>query len=343
MGLRLHGRHDQVKSLIVCFIVMVTIVGWGFSGQARSAAGTAATGFPNIPDIVSRVEPSVVTIMAGSESGSGVVYRQDGVIVTNQHVAALASDGSVQVMFADGRRMAGRVQAADKTSDIAVVRVDRTGLPAVTFRRELPRVGEPAVVIGSPLGLANSVTAGIISGLNRVLPAARGSGSPAVDLIQTDAAISPGNSGGALLDGQGRVVGINDAYVPPQTGAVSLGFAIPSATVVNVVEQLLTTGKARHAFVGVQLTTLTPQIAAALGLDVDSGALVLNVSDGSPGQRAGLRTGDVIVSFDGKPVTSAEQFSARLRDVSPGDTVTIGIDRDGGNRQIRVTVTDQPT
>lgn len=339
-----HARHGRAAELLVCLLALISFLVAGASGQAGAASGAVAAGSVDVPDIVSRVEPSVVTIIAGSELGSGVVYRQDGVIVTNQHVVASASNGSVQVAFADGRRMAGDVQAADEISDIAVVRVDRTRLPAATFRQQLPRVGELAVVIGSPLGLENSVTAGIVSGLNRILPASGGGGgSPAVDLIQTDAAISPGNSGGALLDGQGRVVGISEAYIPPQSGAVSLGFAIPSATVVDAVRQLLATGKVRHAFVGVQLTTLQPQIAAALGLDVDSGALVLDVTDNSPGQKAGLRPGDVILSFDGKPVSSAEDFSARLRAVAPGDTVALGIDRDGNNRQIQVTVTDQPT
>jgi S1-C subfamily serine protease len=293
--------------------------------------------------VLRQVEPSVVTILVGDGLGSGVVYRRDGVIITNEHVVRPASDKMVEVAFADGRRIPGQVQASDPVSDIAVVKVARTGLPTVKFRMELPQQGELAIALGSPLGFENSATAGIISGLNRSIPAIDQQGQPLVDLIQTDAAISPGNSGGALLDGQGRVVGISEAYIAPQAGAVSLGFAIPAATAVNAADQLLRTGKVRHAFLGLQVATLTPQIADRLGLDVTSGVLVRAVVVNGPADQAGINPGDVIRTFDGKPVGSTEDFLAQLRDASPGQQVTLGIRREGHDQDIEVTAADRPS
>ncbi|WP_372517742.1 S1C family serine protease [Frankia tisae] len=357
----------RVGAVVVVLVALIAFVGHGGRSSVPPAKGeppAAAGALSVVSDVVADVEPSVVTVLVGDGLGSGIVYRSDGVIVTNQHVVAAASGGAVEVAFADGRRVPGRVQAADAISDLAVVKVERTGLPAAKFREQQPRLGELAIAIGSPLGLENSVTAGVISGLNRTLPGVDGQGGPGgqggeggqggsggqaaaagprVDLIQTDAAISPGNSGGALLDAQGRVVGVTEAYVPPQSGAVSLGFAIPSATVVDAVDQLLRTGSVRHAFIGIQSVTLTPQIADQLGLTVRSGALVIGVVSGGPAAQAGIQPGDVIRSFDGRAVTSIEDFSAELRTVDPGQTVTLTVNRDGRNVKLKVTATDRPT
>ncbi|HEX2214532.1 MAG TPA: trypsin-like peptidase domain-containing protein, partial [Mycobacterium sp.] len=204
-----------------------------------------ATGFA---DLVERVSPSVVTIQLPGGVGSGVVLRPD-IIVTNAHVVGNARE--VTIGFADGINATGEVLAADDVTDLAVVRSERGDLPVPEYRSDLPRPGEIAVAIGSPLGFENTVTAGIISGLNRNIPDSAVASSSLVDLIQTDASISPGNSGGALLDADGRVVGINEAYIPPAAGAVSLGFAIPTSTVLDVTEQLLTDGRATHSFLGV--------------------------------------------------------------------------------------------
>lgn len=205
------------------------------AGAASSPASSPSPGpvtgpdggiYSRIPDVVRQVEPSVVTIFVGGGLGSGVVYSRDSIVVTNEHVVREADGGRVEVAFADGQRVRGQVRAADRVTDLAIVAVDRKGVPPAQFRTELPRVGELAVVLGSPLGFENTATAGIISGLNRSIPGSGRQSQPLVDLIQTDAPISPGNSGGALVDAQGRVVGISEAYIPPQVGAVSLGFAI---------------------------------------------------------------------------------------------------------------------
>lgn len=304
---------------------------------APSAAGPSAAGAPDpIVDVVSRLEPSVVTITTSEGLGSGVVYRADGAIVTNAHVVGSAKQ--VQVTFADSTQIAGQVTGSDDLTDLAVVRVDRQRLPAVTLRPDLPKPGETAMAIGSPLGFENTVTKGIISGVSRQIPASTTGGRPLVDLIQTDAAISPGNSGGALIDEQGRLVGVNEAYIPPSAGAVSLGFAIPASTVADVADQLLSTGKVAHPFLGVSLTTLTPQIAQALGMKATSGALVRQVQAGSPAATAGMRAGDVIVGFNGRQIASVSDLYAALRKVGPGDQVPIKLSRAGNGVDLRVTL-----
>jgi S1-C subfamily serine protease len=181
-------------------------------------------------------------VLTESGPGSGIVYKADGTIVTDAHVVAGAHD--IIVAFADGQQVKANVRASDDVADVAVPQADRSGLTPATFQRELPQVGEFDVAMGSPPGFEATVTSGIISGLHRQIPGATAGSAPLVDLIQTDAPISPGNSGGAVLNAQGKVVGVSEAYIPPQAGAVALGFATPAATVVDVADQLLATGTA---------------------------------------------------------------------------------------------------
>ncbi|MFP5371033.1 MAG: S1C family serine protease, partial [Actinomycetes bacterium] len=189
--------------------------------------------FGRIPDLVQEVEPSIVSVRTNRGEGSGVVWSDDGIVVTNDHVIAGAN--RVEVVFADGRRTDAEVIATDPRTDLAVLRSGRKDVPKATFATGLPRVGELAVAVGNPLGFENTVTAGVISGLGRAIPGAAQRAPALIDLIQTDAAISPGNSGGALVNARGEVVGINVAHIPPAAGAESLGFAIPSPTVIDVV------------------------------------------------------------------------------------------------------------
>jgi serine protease Do len=327
---------------VVCAALVIALAGGcthqpasGTTAPATSAApGSGGSG--SIVGVVARLEPSVVTIQTSEGLGSGVVYRSDGVIVTNAHVVGSAKQ--VQVSFADGTKVPGQVTGSDDLTDLAVVKVQRTGLPAVTVRPDLPSAGETALAIGSPLGFENTVTEGIISGIGRQIPASSTGGRPLVDLIQTDAAISPGNSGGALIDQQGRLVGLNEAYIPPSAGAVSIGFAIPASTVTDVADQLLRNGTVAHPFLGVTLTTLTPQVAQALGMKATSGALVRQVQSGSPAATADLRQGDVIVSFNGAAVQSVGDVYAALRKVKPGDKASVGINRDGQTSTVSVTL-----
>jgi serine protease DegQ len=290
--------------------------------------------------MVRQVEPWVVTVLNQSGLGSGIVYKPDGTIVTNAHVVGDARQ--VAVAFADGQQVAATVRAVDKLADVAVVQADRKSLPAARFQNQLPQVGETAVAIGSPLGFEATVTSGIISGLHRQIPGSASSGAPLVDLVQTDAPISPGNSGGALLNTHGEVVGMNVAYIPPEAGAVSLGFAIPAATVVKVADQLLTSGHASHAYIGIQPATLTPQIAEELGVSRSSGVLVLQVVRPGPAADAGIEPGDVIVALNGQETPTAEKFIALLNDAAPNDRIELTVARGEATQKIVVTVTDRP-
>ena len=300
-------------------------------GARRPSARTGGD-FSRIPEVVRQVEPSVVAVLTDSGEGSGVVYRADGVVVTNHHVIARAS--RLEVGFADGKRLPARLVASDPLSDLAALKVDRGDIPPGRFADELPVVGELAIAIGNPLGLENTVTAGIISGLHRAIPGAAQQAPALVDLIQTDAAISPGNSGGALVNADGDVVGVNVAYLPPQVGSVSIGFAIPAATVVDVVDQLLEQGRVRHPFLGVQPAPLTPLLADRLGVERQRGVLVLAVERGGSADQAGLRPGDIIITIEDRNVDTVEDFLGRLRGRTPGDQVRLTIVRGPEERQI---------
>jgi S1-C subfamily serine protease len=302
---------------------------------------TATGSLADVPKLAARVQPSVVTVVVGAGNGSGVVYTRDGLILTNEHV--VQGHRAVQVVFADGERVPGTVRAVDPVTDLALVQADRRDLPAATFQPHLPAVGDLAVVIGSPLGFEGSVTAGIVSGLHRDIPGSAAQGHALVDLIQTDAPISPGNSGGAVFDACGQVIGISEAYIPPSAGAVSLGFAIPAATATAVAQQLERTGRASHVFAGLQPAEITAEIASQLGLPSTDGVIVAGLAPGGPAADAGLQPGDVITAVDGKPVNTPEEFLAALRAYRPGDTITLAVSRLGHpGRSVRLTLTDRP-
>jgi prepilin-type processing-associated H-X9-DG protein len=252
----------------------------------------------------------------------------------------------VNVAFADGSTERGNVVGKDETTDIAVVKVDRTDLPAAKFgnSRDLI-VGQRAVAIGSPSGFQSTVTSGVISGLNREVPADLTGGQQdvsLVDLIQTDAAISPGNSGGALADQNGEVIGINVAYLPPaQTGAENIGFAIPSDTATSVADQLIDNGRAVHPYLGVSLADLTPGIAKQFGIAADSGALVTEVASGGPAEKAGIKQRDVIIALGSSKIKDSGDLIAALRDYKPGDSMTLTLNRNGEQRNVDLTLGDR--
>ncbi len=307
--------------------------------QAPRSAPVGATAWGAIPSIVADVETSVVAVLTDRGEGSGVIYRSDGIIVTNLHVISGAR--RLDVQLADGSRLPATVLATDELTDLAVMRVGRGNLPAARFAANLPMVGELAVAIGNPLGLENTVTAGIISGLQRSVPADGAVSVSLVDLIQTDAPISPGNSGGALVNSGREVVGINVAYLPPgRTGAVSIGFAIPAPTATGVIEQLLSGGEVRHAFLGIQYAPITPQIAERFGLETVNGVLIVSVVRGSPADAVDLLPGDIITSFEGQSIREVSDLLVALRRAQPGKTVTLTVLRDGQRRETNVTLSD---
>ncbi|MHA7218151.1 S1C family serine protease [Arthrobacter sp. MDT1-48-3] len=294
----------------------------------------------SIPDIVDAVQPSVVTIFTEGGLGSGVIYTEDGLILTNEHV--VRGNDDVEVAFADGQRVSGTVEATDAVSDLALVRADRADLPAATFQSGLPRIGELAVVIGSPLGFENTATSGIISGLHREIPGSASTSQSLVDLIQTDAAISPGNSGGAVVNGRGEIIGISEAYIPPAQGAVALGFAIPAPTATEVAEELREDGTAEHAFMGLAPGAITPQIAEQLDLQDTTGVVVLSVSEGGPADDAGIRPGDILTRIGDEELSAPEDLLSALRRRDPGETVAVETRRGSETRSVDVQLTDRP-
>ena len=306
-------------------------------GGAVAAAGTLAA----VPELYDRLQPSVVAVLVqrgqAAGEGSGVVFEPRR-IVTNNHVVAGAEE--IDVALATGERLPATVIARDVRTDLAVLGVSRD-LPPADFATELPRVGSLAVAMGAPLGFEGSVTAGIVSGLDRAIPS--GGQTPAlVNLLQTDAPISPGNSGGALVGADGKVIGINVAYIPPVARAVSIGFAIPAPTVTDVVEELIRDGRVEHAYLGAQLGRLTPQAARALGVDAEGGAVVEAVVETAPAARAGLRPGDVIVAIDDERVDQIEDVLSALRQADPGQRIELETLRRDERRTISVEVGRRP-
>ena len=315
-----------------------TTQGSSASPAASNPAPDAAGG---IPELVENLAPSVVTIFTEGGLGSGVVYSEDGLIITNEHV--ISGNTRVEVGFADGQRVQGTVKASDPVTDLALVQADRKGLPKPVYQSTLPKVGEGALVLGSPLGFENTATAGIISGLHRSIPGSASNSLSLVDLIQTDAPISPGNSGGAVINMRGEIIGISEAYIPPSAGAVSLGFAIPAATAVQVAEELLADGTAEHAYLGLTPGELTPQIADRLGIEASTGVVVLAVDEDGPAGRAGIRPGDVLESMEGVELNSPEKLLAELRNRNPGDTVGFKVKRGDQSLDLKADLIDRPT
>ena len=325
----------------------------GASSQAPLRAASRIPADEPVALVASEVGPSVVQVnvravqqtplgtQRGEGIGSGVIYRSDGYIITNNHVVEDAT--GVNVAFADGTTEQASVVGTDPSTEIAVLKVNRDGLPAATFNENTPLVGQLAVAIGSPSGFESTVTSGIVSGVGREFPPELTGGGPEaralVDLIQTDAAISPGNSGGALADRDGQIIGINVAYLPPaQTGAENLGFTIPSDTAVSVADQLIDTGEVSTAYLGVLTTDLSPEDASKFDLPVDSGALVEQVVPGSAAADAGVRKGDIITALGEVRVESYGDLLGALRDYAPGDTVTLRVFRDGDETNLEVTL-----
>jgi S1-C subfamily serine protease len=297
----------------------------------------------DVSDVAARVSPSVasVTVSSGGGGGGGgptgtgsaVIVTEDGYLVTNDHVVADAT--AVQVTLADGSSYDAEVVGTDPTSDLALLDVDATGLPAATFAEELPDVGAVAVAIGTPFGFDGSVTAGIVSAVDRTLG---GGGTTLTGLLQTDAAINPGNSGGALADADGRIIGINTAIFSTTGANDGLGFAVPAPTVTAVVDQLVTGGSVSWPVLGINGQDVDPALAEAYGLPTDDGALVVAVVPGSGADEAGLVAGDIVTAIDGTDVTSMSDLAAAVRGEQVGTEVAVTVVRDGETVELDVTL-----
>jgi serine protease Do len=266
--------------------------------------------------------------------GSGFIITADGFVLTNAHVVEAADE--ITVKLTDKRELRAKVIGADKRTDIALLKIDATGLPTVRFGDpNRLRVGEWVVAIGSPFGFENSVTAGIVSAKGRSLPQEN-----FVPFIQTDVAVNPGNSGGPLFNLRGEVVGINSAIYSRTGGFMGLSFAIPIDVANEVVQQLKSTGRVIRGRIGVVIQPVTRELADGFGLQKPQGALVNSVEKGGPAEKAGVEPGDVILKFDGKVVSSSEDLPRVVGATKPGSRVTMQIWRNKTARDVQVTVAE---
>ena len=265
-------------------------------------------------------------------TGSGFVVDPDGVIVTNAHVVADADE--VMVRLTDGREFKAKVLGSDRTTDIAVLKIDAAGLPAVKVGNpDATRVGEWVVAIGAPFGLENTVTAGIVSAKSRSLP-----GGAAVPFIQTDAAVNPGNSGGPLFNLKGEVIGVNSQIFSRTGGFQGLAFAVPINVAMDVKDQIQQHGKVTHGRLGVTIQEVNQALAEHFGLTAPGGALVSAVAKDSPAAKAGVAPGDVIRKFDGKDIARSSDLPPLVASVKPGSKVTLAVWRDGKMTELAATV-----
>jgi len=303
---------------------------------------------------VGQVAPAVVTIQTAqggvfgstSGTGSGVIYHADGWILTNRHVVEDAD--SLQVRLNDGRSFEATIYGIDTLTDLAIIKVDGTGLPTAPIGTSSGlEPGQLAIAIGNPLGYENTVTTGIVSGLGRQITASDATQSSAEtlrNLIQTDAAINPGNSGGPLVNSAGEVIGINTAV---STTAQGLGFAIPIDVAKPIMQQALDGDPLVRPWIGVYYVPVTPAIADDADLPVDYGAYITprdgdNPIPGSPAASAGLQVGDVIVALDGEQLTTEQDLATLILPHAPGDTITLRVLRDNSTREIQVTLGELP-
>ena len=367
------GSHRSGKLRIgIAGLVAGAVIGGGAGAGVVAIVGTShgttttPTAAQNVtiknPDnattataAAAKAAPSVVTIYVTSSSsagsGSGVVLTDDGYVLTNNHVVTLegqASNPDIQVRTADGTLYDAKVVGTDASSDLAVVKLDGASnlTPATFADSDKVQVGDVAVAIGAPLGLENTVTDGIISATNRAVQTGSSqSDATVIDAIQTDAAINPGNSGGALVNAAGEVIGINTAIasvassdVPgqqsQQSGNIGVGFAIPSATAQRIAKEIVETGSATHAVLGVSARTSSDGANSEVGI----GAEVMQVQPGSAAANAGLQVGDVITALGDRAVASSTDLTAAVRSAAPDSKVTLTVRRGHDTQKIDVTL-----
>ena len=342
--------------------------------RVKVVEGIGSKGGFNPAQIYDRLAPGVVTILSLFESGasilddggeggqgSGFVIDGDGYIATNAHVVTSDSGGRAEqvfVEFSDGNRVEAKIVGVDPNADVALLKVDPSGLALTPLRLGVSHgiaVGEPVAAIGSPFGERQSLSIGVISAIDRNIESL--TRFQIGDAIQTDAAINPGNSGGPLLNARGRVLGINAQIKSQSGGGEGVGFAIPVDAVSRSLRELRANGKVGYGYLGVQTLSLWPQLAERLDLDVDDGALIQDIESDSPAEKAGLKEGDdeigfqatrvrtggdVIVAVDGHPLSRSDDLADEISAMSAGDEVELELVRDGRHKTVRVRLGERP-
>ncbi|HWT02541.1 MAG TPA: DegQ family serine endoprotease [Pyrinomonadaceae bacterium] len=368
------GRNSgaSLRHLLVLLALLLSVSTFSqVSAQSYTASGAKPAGPAAAPtgyaDVVSRVTPAVVTVRSARTArasqnpllddptlreffgdripqmpqdgrgrrqrglGSGVIVTADGYILTNNHVVEDAEQ--ITIELTDGRTLTAKVVGTDQPSDLAVLKVDTGGLPVLPLGdSERVRVGDIVLAVGNPLGIGQTVTSGIISAKGRSTGLSDGSYE---DFLQTDAPINQGNSGGALVNTSGELVGINSQILSPSGGSIGIGFAIPSNMARSVMEQLIKTGKVRRGQLGIVVQKVTPEMAQSLGMSNPRGLIVSQVQPGSAAERAGIRRGDLILSLNGAPAADPNTFRNTVAGIAPGTQVTLGTVRGGAEQQVR--------
>ena len=324
---------------------------------ARPVRETSTIGSTqNIQTVLTKLDGAVVAIQTGDAvdsglfqggssgsggAGTGFVISPDGVIVTNNHVVEGAG-GRIEVVFGDGTRQVAKLLGRSPQYDLAVLQVDARDLPTLKLgSSDALQVGDEVVAVGNALALDGSnlsVTKGIVSGKGRVVPEDQ-TGATLYDMLQTDAAINPGNSGGPLVDAEGRVIGINTALAG---GSQNVGFAISIDSVKSVIQDLRDGKDVKVPFLGVESGDVTPAVVRSLNLKTKNGAVIRKVTNGTAADKAGLKPNDVITAIDGRPITGPEGVGAEIRRFSPGDVVSVTVERDGAQQDISVTLGTRP-
>jgi S1-C subfamily serine protease len=350
--------------------VVTTVAAAETTGETPSTFQASETGAKPVQQIYEEAGPGVVQVTTGgvdssnpyfgpqatSSLGSGFVVDRDGYIVTNYHVIEDAQE--IEVNFSGDDRVPATIVGSDPSTDLAVLKIDaqsRALTPLPLGNSDDVHVGDAVVAIGNPFGLERSVTAGIVSALQRDITAPNGYTIDKV--IQTDAPINQGNSGGPLLNARGQVIGVNSQISSETGGNVGIGFAVPVNTVREVVSQIKESGKVEHAYLGVQMQAITPELAETVNVPVDEGVMIVGIVEGSPADQAGLQGGDqqvivggrsyvlggdVVIRADGQPVTSPDDLRSMIMEKSPGDSMTLDIRRGEDARTVNVTLGQQP-
>ncbi|HVF22405.1 MAG TPA: DegQ family serine endoprotease [Pyrinomonadaceae bacterium] len=323
-------------------------------------------------DLVSRVSPAVVTIRSTERArpaqqfpfmddpqfreffgdrlpqqqaprpvqgvGSGVIINSEGYILTNHHVVDGALE--IRVELTDNRTFTAKLVGSDPPSDLAVLKIDARNLPTVTMGdSDKVRVGDPVVAIGNPMGIGQTVTSGIVSAKGRSTGLSDGSFE---DFLQTDAAINRGSSGGALVNTNGDLIGINSQILSPSGGNIGIGFAIPSNMAKAVMDQLLKTGKVRRGMMGVTIQPVDADLASSLSLPAARGAIITSVQPGGPAERAGIQRGDVVTSINNQPVVDHNSLRNQIAGMTPGSTANVSVVRNGREQNMQVALTELP-